>query len=224
MFFGINDVDIRKACMSPKMRLLSKLLVTLQPQWAPFVENMQSTQLKVKKQPFSFLAPQEPGSVLLRSQLAPQEQGRCSSGALAPEEPGSVLLRSPVRVGAPEEPGSVLLRSRSQGRLLSGAAISHHPLPGPAPAMPLPPVTPADLLRINDCIPQTPVSKIQKYRKCNPPSTLNSNQIPQIQQEPNPQSNPHCGLPFSTPIVSRWWACTRFAPRRKALKLAYEHK
>ena len=24
--------------------------------------------------------------------------------------------------------------------------------------------------------------KIQKYRKCNPPSTLNSNQIPQIQQ------------------------------------------
>ena len=128
MFFRINDVDIRKACKSPKMRLLSKLLVTLQPQWAPFVENMQSTQLKVKKQPFSVLAPQEPGSVLLRSQLAPQEQGRCSSGALAPEEPGSVLLRSPLRVGAPQEPGSVLLRStpgsellRSQGRCSSGA-------------------------------------------------------------------------------------------------------
>ena len=31
------------------------------------------------------------------------------------------------RVGALPEPGSVLLRSRSQGRLLSGAAISHHP-------------------------------------------------------------------------------------------------
>ena len=128
VFFRINDVDIRKACKSPKMRLLSKLLVTLQPQWAPFVENMQSTQLKVKKQPFSVLAPQEPGSVLLRSQLAPQEQGRCSSGALAPEEPGSVLLRSPLRVGAPQEPGSVLLRStpgsellRSQGRCSSGA-------------------------------------------------------------------------------------------------------
>ena len=115
VFFTINDVDIRKACKSPKMRLLSKLFVTLQPQWAPFVENMQSTQLKVKKQPFSVLAPQEPGSVLLRSQLAPQE-------------PGSVLLRSPLRVGAPQEPGSVLLRStpgsellRSQGRCSSGA-------------------------------------------------------------------------------------------------------
>ena len=66
--------------------------------------------------------------MLLRSQLAPQEQGRCSSGALAPEEPGSVLLRSPLRVGAPQEPGSVLLRStpgsellRSQGRCSSGA-------------------------------------------------------------------------------------------------------
>ena len=32
-------------------------------------------------------------------------------------------------------------------------------LPGPAPAVPLPPVTPADLLRINDCIPQFPGSK-----------------------------------------------------------------
>ena len=65
--------------------------------------------------------------MLLRSQLAPQEQGRCSSGVLAPEEPESVLLRSPLRAGAPQEPGSVLLRSRSQGWLLSGAAISHHP-------------------------------------------------------------------------------------------------
>ena len=65
--------------------------------------------------------------MLLRSQLAPEEQGRCSSGALAPEEPGSVLLRSPLRVGSTQDPGSELLRSRSQGRLLSGAAISHHP-------------------------------------------------------------------------------------------------
>ena len=49
-----------------------------------------------------------------------------------------MLLRSPLRagapeehprVGAPQEPGSVLLRSRSQGPLLSGAAISHHPEP-----------------------------------------------------------------------------------------------
>ena len=48
-----------------------------------------------------------------------------------------MLLRSALRVGAPQEhprvgapqePGSVLLRSRSQGRLLPGAAISHHPL------------------------------------------------------------------------------------------------
>ena len=81
VFFRINDVDIRKACKSPKMRLLSRLLVTLQPQWASFVENMQSTQLKVKKITFFSFgssgarvgAPREPtcysgaGSVLLRS-------------------------------------------------------------------------------------------------------------------------------------------------------------
>ena len=66
--------------------------------------------------------------MLLRSQLAPQEQGRCLSGALAPEEPKSVLLRSLLRVGAPQEPRSVLLRStpgsehlRSQGRCSPGA-------------------------------------------------------------------------------------------------------
>ena len=61
--------------------------------------------------------------MLLRSQVAPQEppQGWSSSGARvgAPEEH--------PRVGAPQEPVSVLLRSRSQGRLLPGAAISHHP-------------------------------------------------------------------------------------------------
>ena len=79
--------------------------------------------------------------MLLRSQLTPQEQGRCSSGTLAPEEPGSVLLRSPLRVGAPQEPGSVLLRStpgsellRSQGRSSSGAGArggSCHERPSP---------------------------------------------------------------------------------------------
>ena len=47
-----------------------------------------------------------------------------------------MLLKSPLKVGAheehptvgaPQEPGSVLPRSRSQGRLLLGVAISHHP-------------------------------------------------------------------------------------------------
>ena len=56
--------------------------------------------------------------MLLRSQLAPQEQGRCSSGALAPKKQGSVLLRSPLRVGAPQEPGSVLLRTTQGSELL----------------------------------------------------------------------------------------------------------
>ena len=42
--------------------------------------------------------------------------------------------------------------------------------------MPLPPVTPADLLLISDCIPQNPGSKIQKYRK----SSFNP------EQQPNP--------------------------------------
>ena len=95
VFFRINDVDIRKACKSPKMRLLSKLLVTLQPQWALFVENMQSTQLKVKMENLFLFW-------LLRS------QGRCSSGA-------NLLLRS--RVGAPQE----LWLLRSHGRCSSGA-------------------------------------------------------------------------------------------------------
>ena len=39
-------------------------------------------------------------------------------------------------MGAPQEPGSVLLRSRSEGRLLSGAAISHHPWVGPRWVLP----------------------------------------------------------------------------------------
>ena len=93
--------------------------------------------------------------MLLRSQLAPQEQGRCSSGALAPEEPGSVLLRSPLRVGAPQEPGSVLLRStpgselpRSQGRCSSKAGArggSCHERPSPTVrGLAGPPATPSD--------------------------------------------------------------------------------
>ena len=81
VFFNINDADIRKACKSPKMRLFSKLLVTLQPQWALFVENMQSTQLKVKKKTFFCFG--SSGAKV----GAPQEP-TCSSGA------GSVLLRS----------------------------------------------------------------------------------------------------------------------------------
>ena len=118
VFLKINHADISKASKAPRMQLLSKLLVALLPQWAPFVENMQSTEPKVKKYPFFVLAPQEPGSVFLRSQVAPQEQGWCSLGALAPEEPGSVLLRSPLRVGDPQEPGSVLLRSTPGSKLL----------------------------------------------------------------------------------------------------------
>ena len=116
MFLRINDVDIGKACKSPKMQLLSKLLVTLQPQWALFVENMQSTQLKVEKITFFCF-----GSSGARVG-APQEQTR-SSGA------GSVLLRS--------TPGSELLRS--QGRRSSGAGarggLSHE---RPSPTTPSP--------------------------------------------------------------------------------------
>ena len=81
MYFRINDVDIRKACNNPKMRLLSKLLVTLQPQWALFVENMQSTQLKVKKITFFCF-----GSSGAR--VGAPEEPICSSGA------GLLLLRS----------------------------------------------------------------------------------------------------------------------------------
>ena len=43
VFVKINHADISKARKTPKMRLLSKLLVSLQPHWAPFLENMQST-------------------------------------------------------------------------------------------------------------------------------------------------------------------------------------
>ena len=48
-------------------------------------------------------------------------------------------------------------------KLLTGL-LTQRTLPGPAPAVPLPPVTPADLLLISDCIYQNPGSKIQKYR------------------------------------------------------------
>ena len=90
---------------------------------------------------------------------------------------------------APGTPGRGTLAARSRGSAARGGTAPdtrlRRSLPGPAPAVPLPPVTPADLLRMNDWIsqnPQSPRSEIQKFRKCNPPSTLNSNQIPQIQQ------------------------------------------
>ena len=75
MFPRINHVDISKASKAQKKQLSSKLLVILHPQWAPFVENMQSSKQKVgEKTLFLFW--------LLRS------QGRCSSGT------GAVPLRS----------------------------------------------------------------------------------------------------------------------------------
>ena len=49
-----------------------------------------------------------------------------------------------------------------------GARCYRRSLPGPAPAVPLPPVTPADLLQINDCIsqnPQNPGSKSKNIEK-----------------------------------------------------------
>ena len=49
VFLRINHADISKASKASKMQLLSKLLVALHPQLAPFVENMQSTKQKVKK-------------------------------------------------------------------------------------------------------------------------------------------------------------------------------
>ena len=48
---------------------------------------------------------------------------------------------------------------------LISSALSRRSLPGPAPAVPLPPVTPADLLLISDCISQSPGSQNKKYRK-----------------------------------------------------------
>ena len=49
-------------------------------------------------------------------------------------------------------------------------------LPGPAPAVPLPPVIPADLLLINACISQSPGSRIQKYRRSKIQSSFNPEQ------------------------------------------------
>ena len=56
------------------------------------------------------------------------------------------------------------------------SAILGGSLPGPAPAVPLPLVIPADLLLINACISQSPGSKIQKYRKSKIQSSLNPEQ------------------------------------------------
>ena len=49
VFLRIHHADISKASKAPKMQLLSKLLVALLPQWAPFVESMQITQQNVTK-------------------------------------------------------------------------------------------------------------------------------------------------------------------------------
>ena len=49
--------------------------------------------------------------------------------------------------------------------MLRDMHVQRRARPGPAPAVPLPPATPADLLLINDCICQNPGFQIQKYRK-----------------------------------------------------------
>ena len=107
MFPKINHANISKASKAQKVQLSSKLLVVLHPQWALFVENMQSSKQKViKKTPIFF--------------RLFMTQGRCSSGA-------NLLLRS--RGGAPEE----LWLLRSQGRSSSGARLGapdEHPWVG----------------------------------------------------------------------------------------------
>ena len=67
-------------------------------------------------------------------------------------------------------------------------------LPGPAPAVPLPPVTPADLLRINDCIPQFPGSKsknIEIKSSFNPETATRSHKYSN-----NPIHNPNQAAGF----------------------------
>ena len=130
MFVRISHASISKARKTPQMRLLSRLLVSLQPQWAFLLVNMQCTKQQVKNIIFLFwlLRSQVPCSsgpkLLLSSRVgAPQER---------PGDPTSSGARVRVpqehpRVGGPQKPGLVLLRSRSQGRLLPGAAILHHP-------------------------------------------------------------------------------------------------
>ena len=55
-------------------------------------------------------------------------------------------------------------------------------------------------------------------------SSFNPERLPDPTNTAITQSTIQSTLPFSTPVVSRWRACTRIAPKRKALKLAYEHK
>ena len=69
-------------------------------------------------------------------------------------------LKVRVRCGQEELVVDVLVDTGAQVSL-----VRRRSLPGPAPAVPLPPVTPADLLRINDCIPQFPGSKSKNIEK-----------------------------------------------------------
>ena len=48
MFLKMNHADISKDGNTPKMGRSSKLSVSLQPQWAPLLENMQSNEPKVE--------------------------------------------------------------------------------------------------------------------------------------------------------------------------------
>ena len=81
MFPKINHSHSSEASKAPKMEILSKLLVTLHPHRAPFVDNMQRSKQKVKKKPFFCLASS-------RAKVGAPQEPSCSLGA------GSVLLRS----------------------------------------------------------------------------------------------------------------------------------
>ena len=73
--------------------------------------------------------------MLLKRQFPPQAQGRCSLGALAPEEPGSVLLRSQGRCsqGAPQGWSSSGARvgAPQEEELGAARAMGAHLLPAP---------------------------------------------------------------------------------------------
>ena len=72
--------------------------------------------------------------------------------------------------------------------------VPRRSLPGPAPAVPLPPVTPADLLRINDCIPQFSGSKsknIEIKSSFNPETATRSHKYSN-----NPIHNPNQAAGF----------------------------
>ena len=84
--------------------------------------------------------------------------------------------------------------TRGAGRGKKGRHNTRRSLPGPAPAVPLPPVTPADLLRINDCIPQFPGSKsknIEIKSSFNPETATRSHKYSN-----NPIHNPNQAAGF----------------------------